>query len=100
MVYCVAIRIASKLNELTSNLSNSSSQKDIDENVFCFNTLLDSVCKPLFNKKLNTEIENSPDFSCRIENKWFNGNCKIKRLEFYKCLNFYRKNKTDINCKA
>ena len=51
----------SKLKELTSNLSNSSSQRDIDENVFCFNTLLDSVCKPLFNKKLNTEIENSPN---------------------------------------
>lgn len=90
----------SSLNELTNNLSNSSSQRDIDENVSRFNTLLDSVCKPLFNKKLKTEKENSPDFSCKTENKWFNDECKIKRLEFYKCLNLYRKNKNDINCKA
>ena len=52
-------------------------------------------------KKLNSEIEKSrPDFSCRIENKWFTDKCKIKRLEFYKCLNLYRQNKTEINCKA
>lgn len=81
-------------------MSNNSSQRDIDDNVSCFNTLLDSVCKPLFNKKLISENENSPNFSCKTENKWFNDECKIRRLEFYKYLNSYRKNKNEINCKA
>ena len=33
------------------------------------------------------------------DNKWFNDDCRDARLEFYRCLNLFRNDKSEINCK-
>ena len=56
---------------------------------------MDSVCKPLFGKtafpnSTNTHNQNTPDFE-------FDNFCSEKRKTFYRCLNDFRKSKTDEN---
>ena len=34
------------------------------------------------------------------KHKWFNDDCKDARLEFYRCLNLFRNDKSEINCKT
>ena len=35
----------------------------------------------------------------KSDNKWFNDDCRDARLEFYRCLNLFRNDKSEINCK-
>ena len=52
--------------------------------------MLDSVCKPLFEKSCKL-----PD-SSKIR-KGYNNECEIKRMNIFDKLNKYRNNKTDVN---
>ncbi|MCG8047974.1 MAG: reverse transcriptase family protein, partial [Candidatus Thiodiazotropha endolucinida] len=88
----------SKFDRLSDELSNLTGQNEIDENVKKFNTILDSVCSPLFKK--NVFIGEKMSESCnKSENKWFDNNCMAARVEFYRCLNIYRNDKNDNTCK-
>ena len=35
----------------------------------------------------------------KSDNKWFNDDCRDAREEIYRCLNLFRNDKSEINCK-
>ena len=92
-----------KLNQLSDHLSNASDQSAIDENVNSFNNLLDTVCGPLFKKEIshhaNSVFTSDVSAHSKSDNKWFNEDCRDARLELYRCLNLFRNDKSEINCK-
>ena len=63
-----------------------------------FNTIvegIESCTKPLFSRTFRTKKS-----ECVFNDNnlpWFDDNCRIKRQEFYFCLNFYREDRTDLN---
>ena len=61
------------------------------------------MCGPLFKKEISHHANSvsTSDVSAhsKSDNKWFNDDCRDARLEFYRCLNLFRNDKSEINCK-
>jgi hypothetical protein len=90
------------LNNLKQSLSDIQGKADIDFNLKQFSVLMDEVCSPLFKQTFSGQNKRGgPDKS---QNTWFDDDCKIKRDQFYSCLNTYRVDKSNFNriqmCKA
>ena len=72
-----------------------SSMDGIDNCVESFVGVLDSVCEPLFEKKLpafNSDIAHKNDSKVL-----YNEECEIKKHDFFTCLNRYRNCRNDEN---
>ena len=78
------------LDNAVSNMNINKSNPEIDCSIEAFVNVLDSVCKPLFEKR--TDIS-----STRRHDEIFNGECEVKKIDFLNKLDNYRAAKTDEN---
>ena len=62
-----------------------------------FQSTVETVCSPLF--KRNFGKKNNDFLNFDNNQPWYNEDCKLKRNYFYNCLNNYRSNKQDENCR-
>ena len=70
-------------------------ENELNENVNAFYSLFNSVCDPLFKKKIvKNYITNTEDTK---HQKWFDKGCLAKRKDFYILLNVYRNDTSDEN---
>ena len=74
-----------KLDDLISKLENIDTHQDIDTCVGCFSDTLDSVCKPLFVKKLscNTDTKGNDSRTKLL----YNEDCENKKQKILNRLN-------------
>ena len=82
--------IRSKFNEVFDGLDNDSTLQDVDTTVQSFVSIIDDVCKPLFEKPVKCFCKNDQSSSFM-----YNDDCEIKKMNFYDKLNMYRKNRCD-----
>ena len=87
--------VRSDLRNLTNELL--SENVDINENLSSFQSTVETVCSPLFKRNLGKK--NNDFFNFDSNQPWYNEDCKLKRNYFYNCLNNYRSNKQDENCR-
>ena len=87
--------ITQQLDDIIRKLDNIDSHNDIDNFVDCFVGTLDSVCEPLFEKKLPCNIDNIGNHS--RTGLLLNEDCENKKLNFLNRLNIYRHSKNDLN---
>ena len=87
--------VRSDLRNLTNELL--SENVDINENLSSFQSTVETVCSPLFKRNLGKK--NNDFFNFDSNQPWYNEDCKLKRNYFYNCLNNYRLNKQDENCR-
>ena len=87
--------ITQQLDDMIRKLDNIDSHNDIDNCVDCFVGTLDSVCEPLFEKKLPCNVDNIGNHS--RTGPLLNEDCENKKLDFLNRLNIYRHSKNDIN---
>ena len=87
--------VQEKFNALREKTCNSSTDQEINNCVYDFVSIIDTVAKPLFTKTVsNARFEN---VTYSDNNPWFNVNCELKRKHFQFCLNKYRVCKSDEN---
>ena len=75
-------------------MSEAISGDDISLNLRDFNNLMDTVCDPLFTKKINVN-KSSVDSNSSLSNKqpWFYQDCAEARKQFYAVLDQFRLDK-------
>ena len=80
---------------LQHQLSEAISGEDINRNLRDFTNLMDTVCDPLFTKKINVN-KSSVDSNSSLSNKqpWFDQDCAEARKQFYADLDQFRLDKT------
>ena len=63
--------------------------------------LFETVCGPLFKKSHhgNSVFSSYASPHLKSDNKWYNDECRDARDEIHRCLNLFRNDKTEINCK-
>ena len=83
------------LYNLTNNVKNIASSKNIDLSLSSFITNIESICKPLFER--DSVKNNCKQDQSKGHNLTFDRECLDKRKVFYSCLNISRKNKTMEN---
>ena len=64
--------------------------QDVDTSLLSFVSIIDDVCKPLFEKYVNCFCKNN-----KLSSFTYNEDCEIKKMIFYDKLNMYRNNKCD-----
>ena len=82
--------IRNKLSNIFENLDGSCSLSSIDLCLDSFVSVIDDVCKPLFEKTCINSNTNKSTFV-------YSEHCEIKKLDFFDKLNKYRKDKSDEN---
>ena len=87
--------ITQQLDDIISKLDQNNSHQDIESCVDCFLKTLDSVCEPLFEKKLPRNSDNISNNG--ITGALFNEECENKKLDFLNRLNIFRDCKNDAN---
>ena len=80
-----------KFSQIFETLSNGDCTESIDTCVENFVSVIDSVCKPLFEKKCKSSV------NTKLKPSQYDDNCEIKRMNFFDKLNKYRNDKTDTN---
>ena len=83
--------IGRKFSQICETLSNDDCTESIDTCVENFVSVIDSVCKPLFEKKCKFSV------NTKLKPSQYDDNCEIKRMNFFNKLNKYRNDKTDTN---
>ena len=60
---------------------------------------MEKVCDPIFAKKLTAPTEGCayPNYNHKPNRPWFDEECQVLRDHFYRELNIYRENKSNIN---
>ena len=87
--------IESKLNVLSENLEEIHCDSQVEENIKHFSELLDSICSPFFKVSLCTDnLRNQTD---KVDQPWFDDECRAARDAFLVSLNKYRDSSTDEN---
>ena len=86
--------IVDQINDITESLSEVTDAKALNENLDVFYDVLSKVCDPLFKKKVKS---NDSIKSKNTDQPWYDDDCKSKRKDFYKNLNFYRNDKCEEN---
>ena len=84
-------RVRSKFDDVFDTLNNASSLQDVDTSLNSFVSIIDDVCKPLFEHPVKS-------FQCKHDKPSsfvYNEDCEIKKMIFYDKLNMYRDNKCD-----
>ena len=87
--------ITQQLDDIISKLDQNNLHQDIESCVDGFVKTLDSVCEPLFEKKLPRKSDNISNNG--ITGALFNEECENKKLDFLNRLNIYRDCKNDAN---
>ena len=82
--------VRSKLNNVCDSFDSASSLQDVDTSLQSFVSIIDDVCKPLFEKYVNCFCKNN-----KLSSFTYNEDCEIKKMIFYDKLNMYRNNKCD-----
>ncbi|MCG8046921.1 MAG: reverse transcriptase family protein [Candidatus Thiodiazotropha taylori] len=75
----------------------STSPKQIDENISTFTKLMGKICDPLFSKHINLPRYDDVPKSKVSNQPWFDDECHEARKKFYFELNNYRKVKSEYN---
>ena len=84
-------RVRLKFDDVFDTLNNASSLQDVDTSLNSFVSIIDDVCKPLFEHPVKS-------FQCKHDKPSsfvYNEDCEIKKMIFYDKLNMYRDNKCD-----
>ena len=89
--------IYDKLMYVTENLSNVDNDDKLNSNINKFYEIIEDVCDPLF--KINIKPDNKNKAKSNQSQPWFDEECRDKRNEFYKNLNFYRFDQCEANRK-
>lgn len=85
------------ISSLQSEVFSAEAMEDINSNLSSFQNVMESVCTPLFRKN----ILHRKDYVINETNQpWYNEECKEKRNRFYVCLDNYRSNKQDNECRV
>ena len=84
---------------LSSNLMQASRMGDIDKNVGDFLNLMENLSDPIFAKKLKVpnETDTNSNYKQQANRPWFDEECQASRDSFYRELNIYRNNKSNMN---
>ncbi|MCG7877024.1 MAG: reverse transcriptase family protein, partial [Candidatus Thiodiazotropha endolucinida] len=82
---------------LNEHLVQSTSPKQIDENISTFTKLMGKICDPLFSKHINLPRYDDVPKSKVSNQPWFDDECHEARKKFYFELNNYRKVKSEYN---
>ena len=80
------------LQAIFSNIDNNCTDEQVEESIQSFVEVLDSVCKPLFEKYIPEVSQSQPKNTFL-----YNENCENKKLLFLNRLNVYRNNPNDEN---
>ena len=83
---------AERLQGVFRNLNNNCTDEQVEDSIQSFVKVLDSVCKPLFEKHIPGENEYKPKSTIL-----FNEDCEDKKLIFLDRLNLYRNEPNDEN---
>lgn len=90
--------IQDKLMYATESLSNVDNDDKLNGNINIFYEIIEDVCDPLF--KIDIKPDNKHKAKSYQSQPWFDDECRGKRNEFYKNLNFYRNDKCEANRKS
>ena len=80
------------LQAIFSNIDNNCTDEQVEESIQSFVEVLDSVCKPLFEKYIPEVSQSQPKNTFL-----YNEDCENKKLLFFNRLNVYRNNPNDEN---
>ena len=93
--------VLDKLNALNNNIDQCIEGTDIDVCIENFNDIVENVSAPYFKRNLKQETvtgkTDSPCFTDKKDNPWYDDDCHESKKHFLNMLNKYRAAKTDVN---
>ena len=90
--------VKDKLTSVTVDLQFVQCPDDIDTNLDSFYSIIDGVCGPIFRKTVRNGDRSDKNLNMHSkQDTWYDCKCKEKQKEFYKSLNSYRREKSNLN---
>ena len=84
--------VGSRFAEVFNDLNNNDDTASIDTCLDNFVSIIDDVCKPLFEKPCKKTVSD-----LKTNSFVYSHDCELKKMKFFDNLNNYRKNKNDFN---